>query len=48
MSDIMFIYDVLNNNIECHELLNKIGICMHNYPIRNSILLSLIFFLKKR
>jgi len=35
ISDLLFIYDLLNNNIDCPELLSKIGIVTPNYSIRS-------------
>jgi hypothetical protein len=47
ISDLLFIYDLLNNNINCPELLSKIGIVTHNYSIRSSSLFFVPFFKKK-
>jgi len=46
LSDVLFIYDLLNNDIECSDLLSKIGICTHNYSIKNSCLFLYLFIEK--
>jgi len=46
LSDVLFIYDLLNNYIDCPDLLNKIVICTHSYSIRNSFLFFVPFIEK--
>jgi len=46
LSDVLFIYDLLNNYINCPDLLSKIGICTHN-SIKNSLLFFVPFYGKK-
>ena len=47
LSDVMFIYDLVNNYIDCPDLLSKISFCTHSYSIRNSCLFFVPFYKKK-
>lgn len=47
LSDVMFIYDLLNNYIDCSDLLSKISFYTHSYSIRNSCLFYVPFYIKK-
>lgn len=46
LSDVLFIYNLPHNYIDCSDLLSKIGICTHNYLIR--ILVHFLYLLYKQ
>lgn len=47
LADVLFIYDLLNGNIDCHYVLEKLGIRVPSYFSRSKELLIIRNYLKK-